>query len=613
MKRFFVTLVLLSLALSAPVSSQSSATIIAPAVERAPDGLRGVLSSMTVVTQEGSGHVYIDTWPLAEVDIQGSARLAVQAACNVVGKDWREYDFFITVRSDSPIIGGPSAGGAMTVAVIAALEDWELTPGVVMSGTINPDETVGPVGGLYQKAQAASQVAHLFLVPEGQTTVQVEEQQTIQQGPFTFMNTTQREVNLVEEGKKMGLEVKEVYDIRDAVYYFTGKRIEPPSVKGEPINSDFMKPFSERELSRIEREYTAASGSVSSSSSSSAGEYKNELESLLKSAQDQIDYAHTAYDEGKYYMCVNAAFVAGVYVTYTTNLLSTFEGKSKEELFSQVDAYVTSLSEEIKKERPFGMTALQCIAAAQKDIFEAEEYLLQAQGIDSLDYVKYLSYAQRRGENAEFWLDISREYRSGEEIASSALKNAASSMVNTANLSLVYASSILPKSDILQEAGSSLNSAEEEFGEECYAASLFFALESKVYSDVALITYASSEDILQQRIDHAQERAKTAIALSRERGVEPVLAVSYYELAESFPDPLRTLISLGYAREVASISTYIESQPSPGASTVVEPGTPAQKENELLNVQGIQMGLLWLAAGVCVGIGTSWIVRRLRG
>ena len=116
----------------------------------------------------------------------------------------------------------------MTVAVIASLQGWELSPGVVMSGTINPDETVGPVGGLDQKAQAASQVASLFLVPEGQTTIMVEEQEPFQVGPFTYVTTTQKEVNLVEEGKKMGLEVKEVYDIREAVFYYTGNTIGRP-------------------------------------------------------------------------------------------------------------------------------------------------------------------------------------------------------------------------------------------------------------------------------------------------------------------------------------------------------------------------------------------------
>ena len=248
--------------LSQAATTSPSVTVIAPAVERTPEGLHGVLSYITVVAEEGSGHVYIDTWPLAEVDIQGSARLAVQVGCEVIQKEWTAYDFFITVRSDSPIIGGPSAGGAMTVAIIAALQGWNLDPAVIMTGTINPDETVGPIGGLYQKAQAASQVASLFLVPEGQTTIMVEEQQIIQQGPFRYIQTTQREVDLVEEGKKMGLEVKEVYDIRDAVYYFTGHRIEVPHQDAEPIKADFMNPYARQQLETVKNEYESLAGEI---------------------------------------------------------------------------------------------------------------------------------------------------------------------------------------------------------------------------------------------------------------------------------------------------------------------------------------------------------------
>jgi len=603
MKRVILLLcIILVIPSYSTAAAQSSVTVIAPAVERTPSGLQGVLSYITVNTQKGSGHIYIDTWPLAEVDIQGSARLAVQVACDVVDKNWREYDFFITVRSDSPIIGGPSAGGDMTVAVVAALQGWPLTEGVVMSGTINPDETIGPVGGLYQKAQAASEVAHLFLVPEGQTTILVEEQGPIQQGPFTYIATTQKEVDLVEEAKKMGLEVKEVYDIRDAVYYFTGKTIEPPHIEAEPITTDFMKPYAQEKLQETEEEYTTTATRINTSTSS----YKSDLKDLLESAQAQINYAQEAYESGEYYTSVSGCFVAGLYITYADNLLSYFEGQPVEDIFETLEDYLNNLSEEIKSERPYGMTALQCIAAAQKRIFEAEDYLQQAYETDSdFDHIRHASYAQRRGETAEFWLNMARIYQKGDEITETILKNAASSMVNTARLSLVYASSILPRTNILQKAEDNLKKAERESMDTAYAASLFSALESKVYGEVALIAYASDRDV-PQRMERAKERASSAIDTSRNQGIEPVLAVSYYELAESSGDSIQSLMYLRYAEEIASINKYIESQPeiSVGITSEEEPG---EQENE----KG-EESLLFLGIGICIGIGISWVLRMMR-
>jgi uncharacterized protein len=580
------------------IDAQSPVTIIAPAVERTPSGLQGVLSYITVHTEKGNGHVFIDTWPLAEVDIQGSARLAVQVASDVVHKDWRAYDFFITVRSDSPIIGGPSAGGAMTVAVIAALQEWELSPGVVMSGTINPDETVGPVGGLDQKAKAASEVASLFLVPEGQTTIMVEEQEPFQVGPFTYVTTTQKEVNLVEEGKNMGLEVKEVYDIREAVFYFTGNTIESPHIEAEPIKADFMKSYAQKELEETQEEYTTTQERINAYS----GSYKEDLEDVLRSAEEEIVHANKTYESGTYYTSMSASFVAGLYITYADNLLSYFNGQSVEEIFGSLDEYLNTLYEEIKTEHPHGMTALQCIAAAQMRVFEALDYLQQAQEKEDFEHIQYASYAQRRGESTEFWLSLAREYQNGEEITEEALESAASSMINTAELSLVYASSILPQSNVLQEAEDILKKAETEYMNRIYASSLFSALQSKVYSEVALIAYSPEKNIT-QKVERARERASNAIETSRKRGIEPVLAVTYYELAEA-SDSIQSLLYLRYAEEIASIHNYLENQPETPVE-IISPqqgGEPKQKTGE---------SLLFLVIGIFIGIGISWIVVRV--
>lgn len=609
--------ILLFVVLLLPVTGnavpESEVTIVAPAVQRTPEGLEGVLSYVTVVTQKGSGHIYIDTWPLAEVDIQGSARLAVQVACEVVQKDYHEYDFFITVRSDSPIIGGPSAGGAITVAVIASLQKWRLQSDVVMSGTINPDETVGPVGGLFQKAQAASEVAHTFLVPEGQTTIMVEEQKITQEGPFSIINTIQKEVDLVEKGTEMGLTVKEVYDIREAVYYFTGKRIEVPQIEGEPIKTGFMKPYAEKELEKIEEEYDAVEHDVSVYT----GEYKRDLLNLLESAQDQLDDAYKTFDAGEYYTSMSASFVAGIYITYAKNLLSYFQSQPVEEIFSEVDARINEVLEKVKSEHPRGMTSLQCIAAAQNRIYEAQTYYQRAQKQESYyDYIEYASYAQRRTESAEFWLELAKKFQKGDKISQDVVKNAASSMISTAQLSLVYASSILPENDLLQEAQTKLKTAQNEFVKEAYCASLFSAIESKVHGEVALLSYATKKNVITQRVDRAKERASTAIEESRNRGIEPVLAVSYYELAESFSSATRSLIYLGYAEETASIYRYIGSQPAESLETETDlPETSPQTEPPAMptkeNTVNIENGLLLIGAGIIIGLGISWIVMRV--
>ena len=74
-------------------------------------------------------------------------------------------------------IGGPSAGLAFTLSLIDRLTAGELTGGsdVAVTGTIGLDGSVGPIGGLPQKASAVAQRGiDLFLIPAAQSDADVE-------------------------------------------------------------------------------------------------------------------------------------------------------------------------------------------------------------------------------------------------------------------------------------------------------------------------------------------------------------------------------------------------------------------------------------------------------
>ena len=75
----------------------------------------------------------------------------------VVLEPFVDYHFPINVKIDTEKVGGPSAGLAFTLALIDDLTPGDLTGGrrVAVTGTINPDGTVGPVGGVEQKVITA--------------------------------------------------------------------------------------------------------------------------------------------------------------------------------------------------------------------------------------------------------------------------------------------------------------------------------------------------------------------------------------------------------------------------------------------------------------------------
>lgn len=72
--------------------------------------------------------------------------------------------------SVAPDVGGPSAGLILAIGIVDRLSPGESTGGadVAGSGTIRPDGTVGPIGGIRHKIRAAQEVgATEFLVPAG--------------------------------------------------------------------------------------------------------------------------------------------------------------------------------------------------------------------------------------------------------------------------------------------------------------------------------------------------------------------------------------------------------------------------------------------------------------
>ncbi|MEM1334683.1 MAG: S16 family serine protease, partial [Actinomycetota bacterium] len=85
--------------------------------------------------------------------------------------DTSTVDLPFDVSVDTGAIGGPSAGLAFTLALIDELTEGDLTGGVdiAVTGTIDLNGAVGPIGGLEQKVHAVRQHGvDVFLVPAGQ-------------------------------------------------------------------------------------------------------------------------------------------------------------------------------------------------------------------------------------------------------------------------------------------------------------------------------------------------------------------------------------------------------------------------------------------------------------
>jgi PDZ domain-containing protein len=79
-----------------------------------------------------------------------------------------KFDFPVKVELELSDVGGPSGGMIFALGIYDALTQGALTGGahIAGTGTIDPDGTVGPIGGIRQKLHAAQRAgAKYFLAP----------------------------------------------------------------------------------------------------------------------------------------------------------------------------------------------------------------------------------------------------------------------------------------------------------------------------------------------------------------------------------------------------------------------------------------------------------------
>jgi PDZ domain-containing protein len=103
-----------------------------------------------------------------EVELTASPTEPDRTIVGFIPFDTRRVELPFVLDIDTGSIGGPSAGLAFTLTLIDELTEGELTGGgsIAVTGTIELDGSVGPIGGLRQKASAVAQAGvDVFIVP----------------------------------------------------------------------------------------------------------------------------------------------------------------------------------------------------------------------------------------------------------------------------------------------------------------------------------------------------------------------------------------------------------------------------------------------------------------
>lgn len=101
---------------------------------------------------------------------------------------------------------GPSAGAVMAVGFLAVLRGDSIIRGIALTGTLESDGRIGPVGGIPDKVRAAAREHYrMVLVPQGQ------------------LNDPRWD--LIGLGMQLNLTIKEVSTVQEAYEIMTGRKL----------------------------------------------------------------------------------------------------------------------------------------------------------------------------------------------------------------------------------------------------------------------------------------------------------------------------------------------------------------------------------------------------
>ena len=437
----------------------------------------------------------------------------------------------------------------MTLAAIVLLENWTIDKNLVMTGMINPDGSIGPIGGIPYKIDAANSVdATRFLIPKGQMTyTEMVTETTSSNG---WWQTTSHPVTRNVSDYAMenyGIEVFEVEDINDVILYATGNYFPTPDSVSQITTEDYidtMKPLATVLLNNAEDLYNNASELFNNSDIPNRwpNYYKNRVTDYLNYAESYLNDANEWYQNDLFYSSASRSFqslISSRFVSYACAYFKSSYGLEYiNNLINETQSIYNSENQLVKNEEINGMISLQCIGIAQKKSVEAAIYLKDAEtNFNESNYLNGLyqiAFAVERINSVGWWLNLSSKFEDVGIIDQTALNALAEEYIDNAQQSIAYSSVLLQEmgrsSNYLSNALDQLNNANENKENGYVAAALFESLEALVKGNLALELI---DGITDDKIERARENAGISISESRRQGIEPILSVSYYELAQS--------------------------------------------------------------------------------
>ncbi|VVB75982.1 Archaeal Lon protease [uncultured archaeon] len=276
---------------------------------------KGMAAELLMYTIPGTGKAaFITSNSLVGKDTQTTGNIALQLAQKATGVKLTDKDFIFDIRANASEVDGPSAGAAMALLSYSMFSEKPLQPGVAVTGTINTDGSIGMVGGVGPKAQAAAKAGiKLFMIPTGEAITEVDKDGN------GFLDT----VNLLEFGpKELGMKVVEVSTL-DAAISYAYSNVEEIKIDTNTTSTIFipksitynhtlepMKKISQNYIDNAKSVITEATTELEKSTM--PDDLRANLNQRLAATKRSVEMAQRFLDQNYLYSSANYAFTSRV-------------------------------------------------------------------------------------------------------------------------------------------------------------------------------------------------------------------------------------------------------------------------------------------------------------
>ncbi|MGB9748754.1 MAG: S16 family serine protease [Candidatus Woesearchaeota archaeon] len=592
-KRFLFRTGLMLLMLSLIISTANASYIKLLAVSEENGTLKGSVADLYVEVKPGSGHVFMETFPLTKLDTQISTRFAKNIACSELNIDCSKYDFFYVIRANAPIVGGPSASGAIAALTYIELAGLRIKENISMTGTINSGALIGPVGGLKEKISAAKNFGiKTVLIPDieiyssdeedlenviiniSEQNVSIVEKEIIEQvlnqtNKTKIQNSNEsikqgekamEKEDLIAFGRDIGVEVIPISELSDAIYYLTGKNVSKGYNK-ELNTTEYdkiMKIVSEKLCNRTEELLKQINLSVLGKINQSLLNYsKKTLNETMNLMNNSVQESRN----NRFYSSASFCFGANVKAS-TILLLQENKLESAAKLLSySIDYYNNMLRKNFET-----INELQTYLIINERLYEAREHLHEGfkalEENNTIKAAENIAFANERLKSSDYWQEFMKMEGKKYEIDIQKLRDSCLSKIGEAQELEQYVNLIFPLT--IKNIENKIKDAESESALGNYEECLYRASEAKAELNLILSNYGIKDNDTKKLLEKKLIAAERSISAQIEKDVIPIMAYSYYEYANSLKetDIYSSLLYAEYAIELSSMDVYFQAKNS---------------------------------------------------